>query len=66
MILRVDAKGGTSRLISLKLCSKSDQKLKWHLEDVDEQSYAIQAFTFLIPWLKEDWLTSFHKMFQQA
>lgn len=54
MILRVDAKGGTSRLISLKLCSKSDQKLKWHLEDVDEQSYAIQAFTFLIPWLKED------------
>jgi hypothetical protein len=36
------------------------------LEDVDEQSYAIQAFTFLIPWLKEDWLTSFHKMFQQA
>jgi len=40
-ILKVEVGGGTSKLISWKHCGKSNQGLKWQLENADEQSYAI-------------------------
>jgi hypothetical protein len=40
----MDTKGGISIPISWKLCSKSNQGLKWQLEGADEQSYAIHVF----------------------
>jgi hypothetical protein len=41
IILRVEASGGTSKLISWRLCFRSDQGPKWQLEGAYEQSYAI-------------------------
>jgi hypothetical protein len=43
MVLKVEVGGGTSKLIRWKLCWKLDQGLKWQMDGVDEQSYAIHV-----------------------
>jgi hypothetical protein len=48
-VLKVEVKGGLSKLISWRLCQKFDQELKWQLESSNEQSYLLQFFNVLSP-----------------
>jgi hypothetical protein len=43
----VEAGGSTYRLISWRLCVKSNQGLIWQLESADEEAYAIQVSNLL-------------------
>jgi hypothetical protein len=51
-ILRVEAVEVQSRFISWRLCFKLDQRFKWQLEGVDEQSYAVQVSNLLNPMVE--------------
>jgi hypothetical protein len=52
MILKAEAGGGMSRLISWKLYLKSNQGLKWQLKGANEQSYTIQVSNMFSPMVE--------------
>ncbi len=53
MILKVEAGGGMSGLISWKLFLKSNQGLKWQLKGANEQSYTTQVSNMFSPMVEE-------------
>jgi hypothetical protein len=54
----MDVGGSTFIFINWRLCLKLNQGLKWQLESVDECHMPFRFLTFLVPWLKENRLTS--------